>query len=191
MGSIRIRQRNFAGAISYLEEAQQMQPRNKVLTAALETARFRFYLDEGHHSLAANELTAAERRYLSALELRPDSYQAFLGLHSTLVKALRARQAALPIRPIVAAPQLAGPASVTPSPPIAAEAPPAAPQLVVESPVAVPTVVLEAPAAVPPATDPTPPVAPNQDAVYGPYVPYVQPWMLQQANGVVVTPPGQ
>jgi hypothetical protein len=92
MGFVRLQQRNYLGAISYFEQAKQTQPKDTNLTAALDAARFWFFMDEGDHSLTSNELTAAERRYLSALELRPDSHQAFAGLHTTLLKARKAQR---------------------------------------------------------------------------------------------------
>jgi hypothetical protein len=107
MGLVRLQQHNYLGAISYLEQAKQTQPRNKTLADALDTARFRFFLGEGDHSLASNELTAAERRYLSALELRPDSHEAFAGLHTTLLKTRRAQQLAPALPPAAPAPSLA------------------------------------------------------------------------------------
>jgi hypothetical protein len=108
MGSVRLQQRNFLGAISYLEPAQQTQPRDRVLSAKLDTARFWFFITEGHHSLVSNELTAAEKRYISALELRPNSRTAYLGLRTTLLKARRLREEAPPVfGPAAGAPMLA------------------------------------------------------------------------------------
>jgi hypothetical protein len=160
MGSIRIQQRNFPGAISYLEQARQIQPRDKALAAMLETARFWFYMDEGHHSLVSNELTAAERRYLSALELRPDSRQAFAGLHTTLVKALLAQPAIPPV-------QYVAPAPVPP------------PQLVAQTPVAVPQTTVQ-----------TPPPDSTHEVVYGPFVPYVPPSHQPQGKTATVASTG-
>jgi tetratricopeptide (TPR) repeat protein len=171
MGSVRLQQRNFPAAIGYLEQARQIQPGNKAVAAKLDTARFRFYMDEGHRSLASNQLSAAERRYLSALELHPDSRQAFLGLHATLVKALRAQRAIPP------------PQHVAPALPQ---------QLVAQTPVALPPPVAQTPAAEPqPAAKTTvaethtaaqtPPDS-TQEVVYGPFVPYVPPWIQPQAS---------
>jgi Flp pilus assembly protein TadD len=98
IGAARIRQGNFIGAISYLERAQQTLPKDRAVATALETARFWFYMDEGHHSLVSNELAAAEKRYLSALELRPDSHEAFMGLRTTLLKARHAHRTMPPAR---------------------------------------------------------------------------------------------
>jgi hypothetical protein len=126
MGSVRLQQRNFLGAISYLEPAQQTQPQDRALSAKLDAARFLFFISEGHHSLVSNELTAAEKRYISALELRPNSRAAYLGLRTTLLKARRLREEAPPVfAPAAAAPMLAQKPS---SPPPATHAPTGAQQ---------------------------------------------------------------
>jgi tetratricopeptide (TPR) repeat protein len=160
LASVRLQQRNFAGAISYLEQAQQAQPSDKTTAAALETARFWFYMDEGHHSLVLNELPAAERRYLSALELRPDSHDAFEGLRTTLLKARRARRVTPPVARMVAAQAFAQNTTV--------------PQLAAQAPVAVPQ----------PAVQPPQHTA-SDEVVYGPFVPYVPPSRPQQTMAVV------
>lgn len=129
MGFIRLQEHNYLGAISYLEQAKLTQPRDTTLAAALESARFRFFLGEGDHSLAANELTAAERRYLSALELRPDSPEAFAGLHTTLVKARRAQRQAPAVPPAQPAPV---PAPKIPTPAFATQTPASAPHPTVQ-----------------------------------------------------------
>jgi hypothetical protein len=126
----------------------------------LNTARFWFYMEEGHRSLLSNELTAAERRYLSALELRPDSPQAFAGLHTTLLKALRARPAIPPVQFVAPAPAL--------QPQLVAQTPPAVPQTKVQ----------------------TPPLDSTHEIVYGPFVPYVPPTHQAQGKTETVASTG-
>jgi tetratricopeptide (TPR) repeat protein len=92
MGWIRSQQGNFLGAISFLEQARLKRPGDHALAVAIELARFRFLMSEAQNSLASNDLPTAEKRYLSALEIRPHNREAFAGLHVTL---LRARQPAV------------------------------------------------------------------------------------------------
>lgn len=130
LGSVRLQQRNFLGAISYLESARQTQPQDRALAAKLDAARFWFFMGEGHHSLVSEELTAAERRYISALELRPNSRAAYLGLRTTLLKARRLREEAVPVfAPGAAAPVLA---QKTPAPPPTAHPPTSAQQAAIQ-----------------------------------------------------------
>jgi cytochrome c-type biogenesis protein CcmH/NrfG len=165
MGSVRIRQKNFIGAISYLERAQQTRPKDKTVAAALETARFWFYIDEGHHSLVSNELAAAERRYLSALELRPDSREAFMGLRTTLLKARRARRTMPPVRREVRAQALVQNATMS--------------QPAAQTPVSVPQPSVQAPRD-----------TASNEVVYGPFVPYVPPSVPLEAKTAAVPPAG-
>jgi tetratricopeptide (TPR) repeat protein len=94
MGYVRMQQANFLGAISYLEQAKLDTPSDKALSAALDTSRFWFIMGEGQNAVSANDLTTAEKRYHSALELRPDSPEALEGLGGTLLKAQQPKPAA-------------------------------------------------------------------------------------------------
>lgn len=87
LGYVRMQQGNFLGAISFLEQAKHGSPDDKGLLAALETARFWFIMGEGQNSLSSNDLTMAEKRYRTALQLRPTSPEALEGLGGTLLKA--------------------------------------------------------------------------------------------------------
>jgi tetratricopeptide (TPR) repeat protein len=87
MGYVRMQQGNFLGAISFLEQAKRGSPDDKGLLAALETARFWFIMGEGQNSLNSNDLTMAEKRYRTALQLRPTNPEALEGLAGTLLKA--------------------------------------------------------------------------------------------------------
>jgi tetratricopeptide (TPR) repeat protein len=87
MGYVRMQQGNFSGAIGFLEQAKQYNPNDKGVASALDTARFWFIMGEGQHALNDNDLTTAERRYRSALDLRPNSADALEGLGGTLTKA--------------------------------------------------------------------------------------------------------
>jgi tetratricopeptide (TPR) repeat protein len=82
-----MQQGNVLAAISFLEQAKEGTPDDKALLAALDTARFWFIMGEGQNALNSNDLTTAEQRYRSALELRPDSPEALEGMGGTLLKA--------------------------------------------------------------------------------------------------------
>ena len=86
MGYVRMQQGNFLGAVSFLEQATQVNPNDKAVSAALDAARFSFTLSEGRTALDANDPATAEKRYRAALALRPDSAEAMAGLGSTLLR---------------------------------------------------------------------------------------------------------
>jgi cellulose synthase operon protein C len=84
MGYVRLEQRNYSGAISYLEQARQKRPADKAVADALQTARFRFLMQEGDQTLASGDTATAEKRYRSALDLRR-APEALSGLGQTLL----------------------------------------------------------------------------------------------------------
>jgi tetratricopeptide (TPR) repeat protein len=94
MGYVRMQQGIFLGAISFLEQARQEDPKDKTLAAALDTCRFWFILGEGKEAVKANDLAEAEKRYRGALDLRPESPEALVGLGTTLLKAQQPSAAA-------------------------------------------------------------------------------------------------
>jgi len=87
MGWIRSQQGNFLAAISFLEQARLKRPNDHALAVALDLDRFRFLLSEARYSLASNDLTAAQKRYLAALDIRPNSREASAGLNATRFRA--------------------------------------------------------------------------------------------------------
>jgi predicted Zn-dependent protease len=87
MGYIRMNQQNFGGAISFLEQAKQDGSKDPGVDKALETSRFYYTLSEGAVALNENDLTTAETQYRNALQQRPNSPEALLGLGGTLMKA--------------------------------------------------------------------------------------------------------
>ena len=107
MGFVRMQQRNFLGAVTFFERAKQKRPRDKSIATALDTARFWFIVDEGQHSLSAGDVDTAEKRFRSALQLRPDAAEPLAGLGDTLLRQGNAQQA-LPIfeRVVTAKPEL-------------------------------------------------------------------------------------
>lgn len=87
MGWIRSQQGNFLAAISFLEPARRKRPNDHQLAVALDLDRFRFLMSEAQYSLASNDLIAARKSYLAALDIRPNSREASAGLKATLIKA--------------------------------------------------------------------------------------------------------
>ncbi|HEY0309159.1 MAG TPA: tetratricopeptide repeat protein, partial [Acidobacteriaceae bacterium] len=96
MGYIRMNQQNFGGAISFLEQAKQDGSKDPGVDKALETSRFYYTLSEGAVALNENDLTTAETQYRNALQQRPNSPEALLGLGGTLMKAQQP-EAAVPV----------------------------------------------------------------------------------------------
>ena len=80
MGWVRSQQGNFLGAISFLEHAKLKRPNDRSLSGALELDRFRFFMSEARLSLVSGNPTSAEKLYLSALQIRPDSSEAYTRL---------------------------------------------------------------------------------------------------------------
>ena len=87
MGYVRMQQRNFGGAISFLAQAQQDGSKDKGLEEALATSRFWYTMGEGAAALRENDLPAAEKQYRLALGMKPHSPEALEGLGGTLLKA--------------------------------------------------------------------------------------------------------
>jgi cellulose synthase operon protein C len=87
MGYVRMQQSNFAGAISFLEQAKQNGAHDAGLDSALKTAHFYLLMGQGMTALNQNDLTTAEQRYRAALAMRPASPEALEGLGGTLLKA--------------------------------------------------------------------------------------------------------
>jgi len=96
MGYIRMNQQNFGGAISFLEQAKQDGSKDPGVDKALETSRFYYTVSEGSVALNENDLTTAETQYRNALQQRPNSPEALLGLGGTLMKAQQP-EAAIPV----------------------------------------------------------------------------------------------
>jgi tetratricopeptide (TPR) repeat protein len=89
MAWVRSQQGNFPAAISFLEHARSERPNDGPIAAALELDRFRFYMSEARLSLASDDPATAEKRYRSALQIRPDSREAAAGLKAAQLRAMR------------------------------------------------------------------------------------------------------
>lgn len=86
MGFLRMQQNNFAGAISYLNRAEQSGYKASTVEDALATSRFWFTMGEGTQALNANQFDAAAAKYREALVMRPRSVDALNGLAGLYVK---------------------------------------------------------------------------------------------------------
>jgi tetratricopeptide (TPR) repeat protein len=93
LGFVRMKQGNFADAITSLERAQQNGARDKSVDTALETSRFWNNVQAGTAALNDNRFDEAIARYNAALQIRPDSPDALQGLSGTYMKAGQPAQA--------------------------------------------------------------------------------------------------
>lgn len=96
LGYVRMSQSNFAGAISFLEQAQQDGCKEAAIEHALHDSRFFYTVQVATTALNDNDLFTAEKEFELALKLRPDDPSALLGLGGTLLKAQQPEQA-LPV----------------------------------------------------------------------------------------------
>ena len=96
LGYVRMKQSNFGGAVSFLEQAKQNGARDSGLDTALSTAHFWVTMGEASTALNENDLTTAEQQFQAALALRPASPEALEGLGGTLLKAQQP-EAAIPV----------------------------------------------------------------------------------------------
>jgi cellulose synthase operon protein C len=86
MGFLRMEQNNFAGAISYLTQAEEGGLKDSTVETALATSRFFFTLGEATLAFNENQLDEAAARYKEALAMRPRSPEALSGLAGLFVK---------------------------------------------------------------------------------------------------------
>ena len=87
LGFVKMKQGDFAGAITYLEQAQQNGLRDKAVESSLATSRFWNNVQQGTAALNANQFDEAENHYRAALEIRPDAPEALDGLSGAYMKA--------------------------------------------------------------------------------------------------------
>ncbi|MGB0081812.1 MAG: cellulose synthase subunit BcsC-related outer membrane protein [Terracidiphilus sp.] len=80
MGFLRMQQKNFGGAISYLLQAERNGYKVKTVETALASSRFWFTLGEGTQALDENQLSLAAIRFRAALSVNPRSADALNGL---------------------------------------------------------------------------------------------------------------
>ncbi len=86
IGFLRMQQRNFGAAISFLSQAEQNGYKTKSVEAALETSRFWDVMGEATQAFDENRLDEALSRYKAALVMNARSPEALNGLAGVLIK---------------------------------------------------------------------------------------------------------
>ena len=86
MGFLRMQQSNFAGAISYLTQAEQNGYKDATVESGLATSRFWYTMGEATQALTENQFDMAATKYREALAMRPRSPEALNGLAGLLTK---------------------------------------------------------------------------------------------------------
>ncbi|HKN23181.1 MAG TPA: tetratricopeptide repeat protein, partial [Terracidiphilus sp.] len=86
MGFLRMQQKNFSGAISYLMQAEKNGYKVSTVEAALATSRFWFTMGEGTQALQENQLDLAATKFRAALAMNPRSADALNGLAGVYTK---------------------------------------------------------------------------------------------------------
>ena len=94
MGFLRMRQGNFAGAISYFTQAEQNGYKDGTVENALATSRFWYTMGEATEAFNENELETAAQKYKDALAMRPRSREAMIGLAGLYMKQQQYAQSA-------------------------------------------------------------------------------------------------
>lgn len=93
MGYLRMQQANFAGAISFLSNAEQNGAHDAGLEKALSSSRFYYTMRAATGALAENDLATATQQSQAAVNMRPTDATALQGLGGTLLKAGQSAQA--------------------------------------------------------------------------------------------------
>ena len=86
MGFLRMQQKNFGGAISYLTQAEQDGYKARTVAQALATSRFWYTMGEASQAFAANQFDVAAAKYKAALVMNPRSPEALNGLAGLLIR---------------------------------------------------------------------------------------------------------
>ena len=94
MGFLRMQQNNFAGAISYLTQAQQNGFNTATVQNALATSRFWYTMGEASQAFDQNEAELAAAKYKEALAMRPRSREALSGMAGLMMKEQQYGEAA-------------------------------------------------------------------------------------------------
>ncbi len=94
MGFVRMQQNNFAGAISYLTQAEQNGFKDATVENALATSRFWYTMGEASQAFDENQFDVAAAKYKDALAMRPRSREALSGLAGLMMKQQQYGEAA-------------------------------------------------------------------------------------------------
>ena len=80
MGFLRMQQKNFGGAISYLTQAEQNGYKARAVEEGLTTSRFWYTMGEATQAFDENRFDMAGAKFRAALDMRPRSPEALNGL---------------------------------------------------------------------------------------------------------------
>ena len=94
MGFLRMQQKNFGSAISYLVQAEKNGYKVQTVETALSTSRFWLTMGEGTQALDENQLDLAAIRFRAALDMNPRSADALNGLAGVYTRQQRYSAAA-------------------------------------------------------------------------------------------------
>jgi tetratricopeptide (TPR) repeat protein len=94
MGFLRMRQQDFSGAVSYLEQAQLNGYTDKTAQDALADSRFWLAMADAAKAVSGNQYALAESNYRQALTMKPLSPEALSGLAGLLMRKEQYAQAA-------------------------------------------------------------------------------------------------
>ena len=86
MGFLRMQEKNFSGAISYLSQAEQNGYKDRSVESALESSRFWSTMNEAAQALDDGQYDVSEARYKAALAMNARSPEALNGLAGLLVR---------------------------------------------------------------------------------------------------------
>ncbi len=86
MGFLRMQQKNFAGAITYLMQAEQNGYKVQTVEAALATSRFWYTMEEATQAFDQNQFDVAATKFRTALDMKPRSPEALNGLAGLYTK---------------------------------------------------------------------------------------------------------
>jgi hypothetical protein len=75
-------------AISFLEKARSNRPNDRRIAISVQWDRCPFFMSEPRLSLVSNDPATAEKRYRSALQIRPGNGDAAAGLQAAEVRAV-------------------------------------------------------------------------------------------------------
>ena len=95
MGFLRMQQKNFGAAISFLTQAEQNGYKAKTVDDALATSRFWFTMGEATQAFDENQLDVAAAKYRAALAMNPrspDALNGLAGLYTKEAAVLRRRR---------------------------------------------------------------------------------------------------
>ncbi len=86
MGFLRMRQQDFASAVTYFTQAEQNGYRAKIVEDALANSRFWLIMSEATQAFSQNQFDVADQKFRAALAIDPRSTDALNGLAGLYIK---------------------------------------------------------------------------------------------------------